>query len=89
MRFAWIREQSPGSTSQPHRFPHPVVLLRLFHNLVFWFFLLPLFTPLSYRAGFIFFTMILAVRSSANLYHNNLMAQTPEAFDKTPLRIPV
>lgn len=89
MRFAWIREQTPGSTSQIQRFPHPAKILRLSHNLAFWFFLLPLFTALSYRAGFILFTIVIAVRAAANIYHNNLMAQTPEAFDKTPLRIPL
>ena len=89
MRFAWIREQTPGSTSQAQSFPHPATVLRLIHNLAFWLFLLPLFTPLSYGAGFILFTVVIAVRAAANIYHNNFMAQTPEAFDKTPLPIPL
>ncbi len=89
MRFAWIRKQTPGSTSAVQRFLHPATLVRFAHNLAFWLFLLPLLTPVSYRVGFLLFTGVIAVRAAANIYHNNLMAQTPEAFDRAWLRIPL
>lgn len=88
MRFAWFRKQDPDYQSQAQHLPHPAAIARVLYNLAFWLFLVPLFTPMSYGTGFMLFAVVIAIRLGANLFHNNLMEQSPEAFDRMPLRIP-
>lgn len=88
MRFAWLREKTSNSTAVQQAFTHPLALIRKAYNLVFWIFLLPFFTTMEYRTGFIAFTVIIFVRLFANLYTNNVLDLTPEEFDRYPFRIP-
>ena len=89
MRFAWFRDQRSGYVSQVQPFPHPAFWSRLLYNAVFWVFLLPFVTPMSYGTAFLVFIAVIAFRAARNVYHNNVMPQTPEAFDRSPLRIPL
>lgn len=89
MRFAWFRSKQDAYVSQIQKPPHPAWASRLLFNLAFWVFLLPLITPMSYGTGFVLFNGVLAFRVAVNLYTNNRMAQTPEAFDQAPFRIPI
>ena len=57
------------------------------HNLLFWFFFVPFFTPMSYRAGFAAYTIILLIRFIANTYIN-LRDFGPAQYYAYPLRIP-
>jgi hypothetical protein len=88
MRFAWLREQSGGSISVKQAYFHPLNLIRMAYNAVFWIFLLPFLTGIDYSTGFVAFSVIILVRLVANLYTNNVLKQTPEQYERFPLRIP-
>ncbi len=62
-------------------------ILLIIHNLAFWFFLIPLFSPMSYRTGFIAFTSILFFRFLANSYINIRDFNTKQYYHY-PFRIP-
>lgn len=62
-------------------------ILIIIHNLAFWFFLIPLFTPMSYRSGFIAFTSILFFRFLANSYIN-IRDFSAKQYYHYPFRIP-
>ncbi|KAA3646765.1 MAG: hypothetical protein DWQ07_11220 [Chloroflexi bacterium] len=57
------------------------------HNLIYWFFLIPFFTPMSFATGFLIYTVILFTRFLANTYIN-LRNFTPAQYYAYPLRIP-
>jgi hypothetical protein len=57
------------------------------HNLLFWFFLIPFFTPMPYGTGFLVYSIILLTRFIANTYIN-LRDFTPMQYYAYPLRIP-
>ena len=61
--------------------------LLIIHNLAFWFFLIPLFTSMGYRSGFIAFAAILFFRFLANSYIN-LKDFDAARFYRFPFRIP-
>jgi hypothetical protein len=86
-RFAWLREHSSPSSSAKQGWLHPSGLVRFVYNAAFWVFLLPLFTSFSYGAGFIAFTVVIALRFAANLYTNNVLDLTPDEHERFPFRI--
>ena len=88
MRFAWLRKNAVNSTSIKQGCLHPLALIRMAYNAVFWIFLLPFFTSMDYSTGFLAFTIIILVRLLANLYTNNMLEQKPEQFESFPFRIP-
>lgn len=88
MRFAWLQQQIPDYQSQIQQVPHPVALIRIAYNILFWIFLLPFVTDLDYSFGFVAFTIVIFVRMVANLYMNNVMKQTPADFDRFAFRLP-
>jgi hypothetical protein len=57
------------------------------HNLLFWFFLVPFFTPMSYGTGFVVYSIILLTRFTANTYIN-LRDFGPGQYYAYPFRIP-
>jgi len=89
MRFAWLRENKANYESVKQASTHPLALIRMAYNAVFWIFLLPfLFSAIDYGTGFIMFAVIIAVRLGLNLYTNNFLNLTPEQYEKYPFRIP-
>ena len=88
MRFAWLRENSSDYVSVNQASTHPLALIRKVYNAVFWIFLVPFFTAMEYRTGFLAFTVIIFIRLVANLYTNNVLNLTPEQFESYPFRIP-
>ena len=85
MRFAWQKKNSDDYASVKQEFTLPLALIRMAYNIAFWTFLLPFFTTMNFRTGFIIFAIIIFVRLSANLYINALKL-TPEQYDSFPLR---
>jgi len=67
---------------------HPLSIIRKAYNTVFWIFLLPFFTIIEYRTGFLVFTVIIAIRLGLNLYTNNALDLTLEQYESYPFRIP-
>ena len=67
---------------------HPLALIRKAYNLVFWVFLLPFFTVIEYRTGFVLFTIIIGIRLVLNIYTNNIYRPTLEQYEAYPFRIP-
>jgi hypothetical protein len=89
MRFAWLRENKTDYVRVEQTRSHPLALIRMVYNAVFWIFLLPfLVAAIDYSLGFIAFTVVILVRLVVNLYTNNLLDLTPEQFEAFPLRIP-
>jgi hypothetical protein len=88
MRFAWIRENSDISAAFQQKWSHPLALIRMFYNLIFWVFLIPFFTVVEDRVGFIAMTVVICIRLVLNLVTNNFLNLTPEQFDGYPFRIP-
>jgi hypothetical protein len=85
-RYAWLQEQSSTAESKTDLTSLPKILLWL-HNLVFWFFLIPFFTPLSYSTGFTIYSIILLIRFIANS-NINLRDFSPSQYYAYPFRIP-
>lgn len=73
MRFAWLRKNSADYRMVKQGCLHPVALIRMTYNAVFWIFLLPFATQIDYGTGFIAFTIVISVRLGANLYVNNAL----------------
>jgi hypothetical protein len=88
MRFAWLRENTPEHVPVQQAFLHPLSLIRKAYNLVFWIFLLPFFTMIEYKTGFVLFTVIIGIRLVLNLYTNNIYKPTLEQYEGYPFRIP-
>jgi hypothetical protein len=87
MRFAWLRKNSANSASVKQGCTHPLTLIKIAYNVVFWIFLLPFFTAMEYGTAFILFTAIIFVRLGANLYANHVIKQ-PEQFESFAFRSP-
>jgi len=87
MRFAWLRKTLANTVSIKQGYTHPLVLIRIAYNVVFWIFLLPFFTAMEYGTGFILFTIIIFIRLAANLYANHVLTQ-PEQFESFAFRSP-
>jgi hypothetical protein len=86
MRFAWLRKNSDNYISVKQGCTHPLALIRLAYNAVFWVFLLPFVTTIDYSTGFVAFTVVVLVRLALNLYTNNILKPTPEQFENLPFR---
>ncbi|MFT5457763.1 MAG: hypothetical protein ACI9K2_004266 [Myxococcota bacterium] len=65
-----------------------MALLRFVYNAIFWVFLLPFFSPMSYGTGFIAFAVVIGLRFVANLVTNNVLDLTPAQHEAYPFRIP-
>ncbi len=87
MRFAWLRKNLANTDLTKQGYAHPLALIRLAYNVVFWIFLLPFFTAMDYGTGFILFTIIIFIRLGANLYANHILYQ-PAQFERFPFRSP-
>ncbi len=88
MRFAWLRDNTPDHIRVHQAFFHPLALIRKAYNLVFWIFLLPIFTRIEDSTGFILFSIIIAIRLVLNLHTNNIYKPTLEQYEAYPFRIP-
>ena len=88
MRFAWLRGQSPHNNPARRPFTLALSLIHQLYNLVFWVFLLPFFTGMTFGTGFVLFSVVIGVRLVLNLYTNNLLKPTPQQFEAYPFRIP-
>lgn len=88
MRFAWIQEQSDSPKAAPQKLSQPLALIRIVYNLAFWIFLVPFFTVVEDRVGFMVTTVVIGIRLILNLVTNNLLDLTPEQFERYPFRIP-
>jgi hypothetical protein len=86
-RFAWLQKNSANDITVRQGYAHPLALIRLAYNAVFWVFLLPLATTIDYGVGFVAFTIVIVVRFALSLYTNNVANLTPEQFDRYPFRI--
>ena len=87
MRFAWLEKNSAETVSVKQERTHPLSLIRMAYNIVFWVFLLPFMTTMAYSTGFIVFTVIILIRLGANLYINALKLG-PEQYQRFPFRTP-
>lgn len=87
MRFAWLRKKVGDFTPVKQGCTHPLALIRLAYNIVFWVFLLPFVTTIDYATGFVAFTIVIAARLSTNLYLNNILKPTLEQFERFPFHI--
>jgi len=87
MRFAWLQKNTANYVAVQQAFTHPLSLIRKIYNAAFWIFLLPFFTAIDYRVGFIAFTVTIGIRLCLNLYTNNVLSLTPEQFESYPFRI--
>ena len=87
MRFAWIRQKASRDTPPKKVFTHPLNLLMMAYNIIWWIpIILPFTGVISYNAGFMFFLVVTAVRLIANLIRNNVLdLEKGEVF---PLRAP-
>ena len=87
MRFAWIRRNSTDSVPVKVRFTHPLNLIFVAYNVVYWIPIVLAFSRIiDYRTGFIAFFVVVIIRAVANLYRNNLLK--PERAESFPLRMP-
>jgi hypothetical protein len=85
-RFAWLQENAAEVVSKPKLTGFALILL-VVQNLIYWFFLIPIFTPMSYGTGFLIYTIILLTRFIANTYIN-LRDFTAAEYYAYPFRIP-
>jgi len=87
MRFAWLRKNSGDPIPAKLRFTHPLNLIFVAYNVVYWLpIILPFTKAIDYRTGFIALFVVIVIRGVANLVRNNiLMLKQSEIF---PLRSP-
>lgn len=85
-RFAWQHEKAGAKASKPRPTGFALALLWA-HNLAYWFFLIPLLTPMAYSTGFAIYSGILFARFLGNTWIN-LRGYTWEQYYAYPLRIP-
>jgi hypothetical protein len=88
MRFAWLHKQSGSAELTKQAYTHPLSIIRLVYNAVFWIFLLPFLTRIDFRVGFIAFAVVIGIRLILNLYTNNFLDLSVEEYNKFPFRIP-
>ena len=87
LRFAWLRKNSGDPVPAKLRFTHPLNLIFVAYNVVYWVpIILPFTGAIDYRTGSLAFFAVIVVRGVANLIRNNLL--TPEQGETFPLRIP-
>ena len=88
MRFAWLREKSGSAELSKQAYTHPLSLIRLAYNAVFWIFLLPFLFRIDYQFGFVSFSIVILVRLILNLVTNNFLNLSPDQYQEYPFRIP-
>ena len=87
MRFAWQRKNSSNKDSAKRGFTHPLNLVMIAYNVVWWIPIILTFTKtIGYNTGFIAFFVITVIRLVANLIRNNVLK--PEQGEDFPLRSP-
>ena len=87
MRFAWLRKNSGDPVPAKLRFTHPLNLIFVAYNVVYWIpIILPFTKAIDYHTGFIALFVVIIIRAVANLYRNNVLK--PEQAENFPLRIP-
>jgi len=87
MRFALLRKNSADPVPAKLRFTHPLNLLMIAYNVVWWIPIVLTFTKtIDYRTGFIAFFVVTIIRLIANLLRNNVLK--PEQAESFPLRSP-
>ena len=87
MRFAWLRKNSGDPVPAKLRFTHPLNLIFVAYNVIYWIpIILPFTKAIDYRTGFIALFVVIIIRGVANVVRNNVL--TPEQGEKFPLRIP-
>ena len=87
MRFASLQNNAPNYESVKQGYAHPLALIRLVYNALFWVFLLPFLTGLDYGIGFVTFSIVILIRFALSIYTNNFANLTPQQFDSYPFRI--
>ncbi len=86
MRFAWQRKNSANDVSVKRGFTHPLNLIMVAYNVVWWIpIILPFTKTMDYNTGFIAFFVVTVIRLGANLYRNNVLK--PEQAESFPFRI--
>jgi len=81
------RERKGGPDPAKLKGTHPLNLIFVAYNVVYWIPIVLPFTPImSYRTGFILFFGEIIFRAVANLYRVNVL--TLEQAERFPLRIP-
>jgi len=88
MRFAWLHEKTGSSELTKQAYTHPLSIIRLIYNAVFWIFLIPFLTQVDFKIGFVSFSIVIGIRFILNLYTNNVLDLTPEKYENYPFRIP-
>ena len=87
MRFAWEKKKAGNNTSVKHGFIHPLNLVMIADNIVWWIpIILPFTGVMNYKTGFIAFFIITVIRLGANVLRNNILG--PEQAVDFPLRSP-
>ena len=86
MRFAWLRQNHADDVSIRQVFSLPITLIRIAYNAAFWIFLIPFYTKIDFRVGFIALTIIIFLRLGANLYANHVFKSEAEQFERFPFR---
>ena len=87
LRFAWLRKKSGEAVPPKLRFSHPLNLIFVAYNVIYWIpLILPFTGVIDYRTGFIAFFVVIVIRAIANIYRNNILR--PEKAEVFPLRIP-
>ncbi len=87
MRFAWQRKNSANYVLVKRGFTHPLNLIMVAYNVVWWIpIVLPFTKTIDYRTGFIAFFVVTIIRLVANLIRNNVLK--PEQAESFPLRSP-
>ncbi|MFC1947453.1 hypothetical protein ACFLXY_05995 [Chloroflexota bacterium] len=85
MRFARLRKNTPNHVSMKRGVTHPLSIIRLVYNVVWWIPMLLSFTGvIDYRTGFIAFFTVTVFRLFINIYVNYSL--NLEAFEKFPLK---
>jgi len=85
MRFAWLRKKSGDLVPAKLRFNHPLNLVYLAYNFIYWIpIILPFTKAIDYNTGFILFFIVIIIRGIANIVRNNIIK--PEQAEAFPLR---
>ena len=87
MRFAWLRKKSANYVPAKRMFTHPLNLVMMVYNVVWWIpIVLPFTGTIDYRTGFIAFFAITVIRLIANLIRNNILKE--KQAETFPFRMP-
>ncbi len=85
MRFARLKANLPNHVSIKRKVTHPLSLIRMVYNIIWWIPMLLSFTGvIDYRAGFVAFFIVTAFRLFINIYVN--YALDLDKFERFPLK---